>query len=133
MHQIHCICPLTVSILETGYRLDWDPQKGAPPARKLLNHPSALGNAAFVSDKVAEGVRLGTMLPSARTTLQCVLPLGVATNAAGKQRLIWDGRYVNQFLPKRAFRMETLQREGRALFARSAWEVLLTSPAHTTT
>lgn len=121
MHQIHCICPLTVSILETGYRLDWDPQKGAPPARKLLNHPSALGNAAFVSDKVAEGVRLGTMLPSARTTLQCVLPLGVATNAAGKQRLIWDGRYVNQFLPKRAFRMETLQREGRALFARSAW------------
>ena len=54
--------------------------------------------------------------------LRCMLPLGVAINAAGKLRLIWYGRHVNRHLPKRKFRMETLQREGHALFERSAWD-----------
>jgi hypothetical protein len=38
-----------------------------------------------------------------------------------KRRLIWDGRHVNHHLRKRPFRMETLQREGRALFERSCF------------
>ena len=53
--------------------------------------------------------------------LHCILPLGVAVNSAGKPRLIWDGRHVNRHLPRYKFRMETLQREGRALFERSLW------------
>jgi len=53
--------------------------------------------------------------------IHCVLPLGVAANAAGKTRLIWDGRHVNHHLPKVTFHMETLQREGRALSEQSAW------------
>jgi len=53
--------------------------------------------------------------------LHCILPLGVAVNSAGKPRLIWDGRHVNRHLPRYKFRMETLQREGRALFERSMW------------
>ena len=52
----------------------------------------------------------------ARGDLICILPLGVAINSAGKRRLIWDGRHVNKNLWKRPFLMETLQREGRALF-----------------
>ena len=56
-----------------------------------------------------------------REDLHCVLPLGVASNSAGKKRLIWDGRHVNRYLQKRTFRMESLQREGRALFERSSW------------
>lgn len=121
MHQIRNTCALTLSVIDKGYRLKWDPQLGTPPDCQLRNHPSALASPSFVSEKVMEGVRLGTMLPSDRTSLRCILPLGVATNSAGKQRLIWDGRYVNQYLPKQPFRMETLQREGRALFERSAW------------
>ena len=78
-------------------------------------------NAAFVSDKVAEGLRWGTMQRCAREDLRCILPLGVASNSAGKKRLIWDGRHVNRYLQKRTFRMESLQREGRALFEQSSW------------
>ena len=121
MAQIHCVCPMTLSVIEHGYRLVWDAELGAPPDCQLHNHPSALASETFVSEKVAEGVKLGTMLLTDRSDLRCVLPLGVATNSAGKQRLIWGGRYVNQFLPKQTFAMETLQREGRALFERSAW------------
>ena len=76
----------------------------------------------FVTEKVNEGVALGTMVICPCGDLRCMLPLGVAINAAGKLRLIWYGRHVNRHLPKRKFRMETLQREGRALFERSAWE-----------
>lgn len=121
MHQIGLICALTLSVIDSGYRLEWDPAKGPPARRWLRNHPSALEQAAFVSAKVAEGVLAGTMVTCSRSELWCILPLGVAINAAGKLRLIWDGRHVNRHLPKRKFRMETLQREGRALFERSAW------------
>ena len=77
--------------------------------------------AVFVSDKIAEGLRWGTMQKCSRADLRCILPLGVASNSAGKKRLIWDGRHVNRYLQKRTFRMESLQRKGRALFERSSW------------
>jgi hypothetical protein len=121
MHQIGLVCALSLSVIASGYRLEWDPATGPPRPCWLRNHPSALEHAAFVAEKVAEGVIAGTMVPCLRAELRCVLPLGIAINAAGKLRLIWDGRHVNRHLPKRKFRMETLQREGRALFERSAW------------
>ena len=121
MHQIGFVCALTLSVIDIGYRLTWDPATGPPPRRWLCNHPSAFEHAAFVSEKVAEGVGAGTMVRCARRDLHCILPLGIAINAVGKLRLIWDGRHVNRYLPKRKFRMESLQREGRALFERSSW------------
>ena len=54
--------------------------------------------------------------PCASSDLICVLPLGVASNRAGKRQLIWDGHRVNAYPCEEDFRMETLQREGRALF-----------------
>ena len=119
--QIGLICALTLSVIDSGYQLEWDPAKGPPARRWLRNYPSALEQAAFVSTKVAEGVLAGTMVTFSRSELWRILPLGVAINAAEKLRLIWDGRHVNYHLPKRKFRMETLQREGRALFERSVW------------
>jgi len=121
MHQINKVCAVTLSVISTGYRLEWDPATGPPTRCRMRNHPSALSSATFVADKIAEGVRWRTMQRCPVSDLHCVLPLGVATNAVGKQRLIWDGRHVNRFLPKVTFRMETLQREGRALFEHSAW------------
>ena len=56
------------------------------------------------------------MQPCARSDLVCDLPLGVAFNRAGRRQLIWDGHRVNAYLCEEDFRMETLQREGRALF-----------------
>ena len=119
MHQIGFVCALTLSVLAGGYRLDWDPALGQAPPIFLRNHPSAFAEAAFVASAIAAGVAARTMRACTREELRCILPLGVAVNSAGKLRLIWDGRHVNRFLVKRSFRMETLQREGRALFERS--------------
>ena len=121
MHQIGVVCALTLSVLDVGYRLEWRATRGPPPRCWLRNHPSASAHATFVAEKVAEGVAAGTMHVCAAADLHCILPLGVAVNSAGKPRLIWDGRHVNRHLPRYKFRMETLQREGRALFERSLW------------
>ena len=119
MHTMGLVCALTLSVITGGFRMDWDPAKGPAPPAFLPNHPSALAEAAFVAEAIAAGVAAGTMEVCQRSALICILPLGVAFNSAGKRRLIWDGRHVNRHLRKRPFRMETLQREGRALFERS--------------
>jgi hypothetical protein len=121
MSVLGLVCALTLSVIGTGFRLDkeWDPAMGPAPAVFLKNHPSAYAEAAFVTDAVMTGVATGTMRICRREELVCILPLGVAFNSAGKRRLIWDGRHVNRHLRKHRFRMETLQREGRALFERS--------------
>ena len=116
MHKIGVICALTLSIISDGYRLEWDPVMGPPPPGSFPNSKSVLTAPDFVSAAVAEGVLLGTMAPCSREHLLCVLPLSVAVNSAGKKRLIWDGRHVNRHLPTDKFRMNSLQREGRALF-----------------
>ena len=95
--------------------------KGPAPPAFLRNHPSALAEAAFVLDVILYGVAARTMRECSRDELICILPLGVAFNSAGKRHLIWDGRHVNQHLRKRPFRMETLQREGRAPFKSSSF------------
>jgi hypothetical protein len=121
MHQMGLICALTLSVLTGGFRMDWDPDMGPAPPTFLRNHPSALAEAAFVTEAIAAGTAARTMRACSRDELLCILPLGVAINSALKRRLIWDGRHVNRHLRKRPFRMETLQSEGRALFERSAF------------
>lgn len=61
------------------------------------------------------------MRACSRDFLICALPLGVAQNAAGKLRLIWDGRHLNAFLKYVHFAMESLHVEGRALFEGCLW------------
>ena len=132
MHMMGLICALTLSVLSGGFRVDWDPVKGpAPPAflrKKNRNYPSALAEAAFVLDAIpaesfpASPPALRWNAPTeSHAELICIFPLGFAFNSAGKRRLIWDGRYVNQYLRKRPFHEETLQREGRALFESSSF------------
>ena len=77
--------------------------------------------SAFVSWAITAGIAARTtgLRVCNRNELICVLPFGVAFNSAGMRRLIWDGRHVNAHLRKRQFRVETVQREGRALFERS--------------
>ena len=119
MHQMGLVCALTLSVISGGFRMDWDPARGPATPAFLRNHPSALAEAAFVAEAIAAGIAARTMRACSRDDLICILPLGVAFNSAMKRRLIWDGRHVNRHLRKRPFRMETLQREGCALFERS--------------
>ena len=121
MHQMGLICALTLSVITGGFRMDCDPEMGPAPPAFLRNHPSALAEAAFVTEAIAAGVAARTMRACFRDELRCILPLGVAFNSALKRRLIWNGRHVNRHMRKRPFRMETLQREGRALFERSSF------------
>ena len=88
MHQIGVVCALTLAVIDSGYRLEWDPERGPPSRCWLRNHPSASTHATFVAEKVAEGVAAGTMRVCDAAELHCILPLGVAVNSAGKPRLI---------------------------------------------
>jgi hypothetical protein len=81
MHQIGFVCALTLSVIASGYRLDWDPTLGPAPPVFLRNHPSAFAEAAFVAAAIAAGVQAGTMRICAREDLICILPLGVAANS----------------------------------------------------
>ena len=67
------------------------------------------------------GVAAGIMVACDKSTLRCILPLGVAYNRVGKRRLIWDGQHVNAHLIVKSFRMEPLQKEGRTLFEQCAY------------
>ena len=74
---------------------------------RMSNHRSALESSAFVSNVIQE-------LPLAKCVVECTecplvcSPLQVATNATGKQRLVIDLRYVNQYLCTCKFKYEGL-------------------------
>ena len=73
-----------------------------------LNHRSALQNASFVKDAIDELVSGRCVIECASCPIVCS-PLSVVANASGKQRLVVDLRYVNQFLPVRKFKYEGLE------------------------
>ena len=92
-------------IITEGYRL---PFLRLPDPLFQLNHRSALVNASFVSGAIDELV-LGRCVVECTSCPTVCSPLSVVTNASGKQRLVLDLRYVNQFLPERKFKYEGLE------------------------
>ena len=62
IHQIGLVCALSLLVIASGYRLEWDQAACPPRPCWLRNHPSALEHATFVAEKVAEGVVAGTMV-----------------------------------------------------------------------
>ena len=73
------------SIVSQGYQL---PFIKLPDPVCLMNHRSAYESSAFVSTELIAG--------------RCVI------KSKGKQRLVVDLRYINQFLPERKFKYEGL-------------------------
>lgn len=120
MHRTNTICSTTLSIINSGYRLPWNNRGPAPPVLQP-NHQSTLDEVDFVTEAVTKGESLGTWKRTDKSTLRCIMPLGVAThNRTGKKRLIFDCRHLNQHLEATKFKMEGLHWEGRALF-RKGW------------
>jgi len=107
---------MTMSIILDGYKLEWDPAKGPAPPVQLRNLASVKTDEGFVTRSVEAGVLSGIIQECPKEELICILPLGIALNRVGKQRLVWDARHVNDHLRITTMKMETLQREGRALF-----------------
>ena len=84
MAKMGCVCALTLSILTSGYQLEWDETKGPAAPIQLRNHQSALADAAFTSSAVQAGISTGVIRRCARSDLKCVLPLAVAVNMRSK-------------------------------------------------
>jgi hypothetical protein len=79
-----------------------------PVDRVLRNLPFGTSeDTAFAHQAVAELVRTGAAL-KVDSTPKLVLPIGVATNDAGKRRLILDARYLNLWTPSPDMSYETL-------------------------
>ena len=91
-------------IVTKGYRLTF---MMMPDPLCQLNNRSAIDNASFVTAAIeilvlAHCVEECSVCPIVRS------PLSVVTNSKGKQRLVLDLRYINQFLPDRKFKYEGL-------------------------
>jgi ribonuclease HI len=97
---------LVLPWIRDGYALEFTPE-GPPAPRWFPNHASARRDAPFVTGAVAELLASGAVVATTSAP-RIVSPLGVATRADGKRRLILDLRYVNAHLVDRPFAYETL-------------------------
>jgi len=118
MQSTGLVCSITLSIIRYGYRLPWNELGPAPPVHQP-NHTSTLEHAAFITESVETGLRLGTWREVDKSALRCIMPLGVAIHTrTAKKRLIFDCRHLNRHLHTTKFKMESLHTEGRSLFQR---------------
>jgi len=89
-------------------------RQSQPALVVFANHPSALQNADSVDASLQDLCASGALVPvealgfsvAAAQLYQCALvvtPMGVATRTNGKQRLIFDSRYVNCFCLYQSF------------------------------
>ena len=92
--EIGCSATVLEWIVE-GFPLTWKSE--APPPHFGKNHPSAVEHEAFVTEMIQELLGNRTIIPSSNRP-KVVSPLGVVPKAGNKNRLIWDGRYVNTYL-----------------------------------
>ena len=93
-----------MGIIRSGYRL---PFIRLPPSVCMKNHQSAVRNAQFVSQSIQDLLYGNCVIECVTCPLVCS-PLQVVTGAKGKQRLVIDLRYVNQYLHQHKFRYEGL-------------------------
>lgn len=112
------VSAFVLSVVSSGYNLDQAWRADPPPPYEAENHASTDEHSGFVHDALRAALSSGAIACASRRELHCVMPLGVAEQkASGKLRLIFDARYVNDFLAEWKFKMETLQKEGRHIFA----------------
>ena len=116
MHGLSLVCAMTLSIIESGYRLEWN-EGGLPPPVFQTNHQSTHLDPEFIEESIRTGLTQGTMKEVYKGFLKCIHPLGIAIHTrTQKKHLIYDARHANEHLVKTKFKMEALHIEGRALF-----------------
>ena len=93
-----------LGIVHSGYRL---PFIRFPPSVCMRNNRSALENPLFVATAIRELLVANCVVECDKCPLVCS-PLQVVTNAKGKQRLVIDLRYINQYLHQCKFKYEGL-------------------------
>ena len=91
-----------LNIIENGYKI---PFIKIPPSAKFKNNNSAHENSDFVTKSLKDLLQAGSIQQLSKPPL-VVNPLGVTENSPGKQRLILDLRYVNDYVYKDYIKFE---------------------------
>ena len=94
--------PVVLNIIENGYSI---PFVTKPPRKFNKNNRSALANASFVSEAVADLLNKGC-IAMVSDCPEVVNPLSVAFNRSGKKRLILDLHEVNLHIWKDKVKFE---------------------------
>ena len=89
---------------KNGYKL---PLLSEPPSRVRHNQQSALVNKEFVDQAISELLNDGCTCRVPSKPHVCS-PLSIVTSAEGKNRLVINLRYLNQYLKRDAFKYEDL-------------------------
>lgn len=112
-----CRSTLVLSWITVGFVLLWNadcPQGGPTPVLQS-NHKSAVQNGVFVEEAIAELLATGAAVECGAQP-HCVMPLGVVPKpGTDKFRLIYDARYLNQYVVTPSFKYETLSGLGSVL------------------
>jgi hypothetical protein len=110
------VSAFVLSVVLSGYVLEWEGLP--PPPFRAPNHDLVYEHAGFARSTLNAALSSGAVSTVCRSRLRCIMPLGVAVNAEGKLRLIYDARYVNSYVCyQKKFKMEELHRQGRHIFA----------------
>ena len=91
--------------IESGYVL---PLKSEPTPLSRRNQQSALRNAKFVNESIADLVATRCVRVVPEPPLVCS-PLSVVENSVGKKRLVVNLKHFNRFLWKQKFKYEDLR------------------------
>ena len=106
--KLFCQSTLVLSWIEFGFPLHWKACKGIPPSSFHSNHPSSFENNQFVTDTINELVMAGS-LERVQHQPYIVSPLGVVFKASNmKPRLVFDARFINDYLVIPEFKYEDL-------------------------
>mmetsp|Transcript_56764 Transcript_56764/g.135506 ORF Transcript_56764/g.135506 Transcript_56764/m.135506 type:complete len:386 (-) Transcript_56764:577-1734(-) len=97
-----------------GYRLQFP--YGPPQRCRRPNQPSCTEHASFVSESIRDAIEMGVLSQVPEAALYCVMALGVVVQGP-KRRLIFNCRPLNKHLSTYKFKFESLDKEGRTVFA----------------
>ena len=97
--------PWIISCIREGYKL---PLRSVPKSFIQPNQASALSNREFVTQAISE-LEQNWCVVKVPSQPHICSPLSVVTNGKGKQRLVINLRYLNEYLWKDKFKYEDLR------------------------
>jgi hypothetical protein len=108
--------PCEIDLVRNGHTPVWI--NNTPPARKHVLpplHPDPLLHTTACKLELQ-----GIIESTTESELVCMLPTRIKREEGGKERWLWDGRYVNECVVKSAYRMETAE-VVRNMIEENAW------------
>ena len=106
-----------LSVIDKGYRIQWNPKLGPPPPSEQLNSKNCENYKEFISKSIEEALSMGVVREVTRDQLHNVLPLKVNVKKSnGKLRLIFNVMFINDYMSIPKSKYPQLHREGREIF-----------------